>query len=275
MRSPAQLLLHESQLIRDPAAASAVHEELLIRYAAASHRALALSYRPETTYDDGHGSTSAIAAPPAARSPSRGSSLAQRVIAHAQQEWRGLDSNDNGSSTQNDGADSRSTSPAGAGSTSRPPVDARLARVRQIGTAYVPSARVWSEVFSQEAAAAAGFSHAVASGANADGVRGYSGHVDDEDDARVLRLVYEFWRQRDGVEATVAWAAWLLRTGNGKDAVAVIARARSVLGETDGETVERRWKAILDGDAAREGGAGEEHEDDGAADTDPMNSDEA
>ncbi|TBU29581.1 U3 small nucleolar RNA-associated protein 6-domain-containing protein [Dichomitus squalens] len=154
--------------------------------------------------------------------------------------------------------------------TSRPPVDARLARVRRIGTAYVPSARVWSEVFSQESG---GVSHAVTSGADitADGGQVYSGHVDD--DARVLRSVYEYWRQRDGVGATIAWAAWLLRIGDGKEAVAVVSRARSVLGETDGETVERRWKAVLDGQDSREGGAGEEHGEDARADAGPIDSD--
>ncbi|TBU43639.1 hypothetical protein BD309DRAFT_960198 [Dichomitus squalens] len=265
-----ELLLHESQLIRDPAAASALHEVLLIRYAAASHCALALLYRPKITHDDRH--TSAIAAPPAARSPSRGgkaekaSELAQRGSARAQPAWRTQDPD---VSNSREAYGSQSSSTSAAGSTCRPPVDARLARVRRIGTAYVPSARVWSEVFSQESG---GVSHAVTSGADitADGGQVYSGHVDD--DARVLRSVYEYWRQRDGVGATIAWAAWLLRTGDGKEAVAVISRARSVLRETDGETVERRWKAVLDGQDSREGGAGEEHGEDGRADAGPIDS---
>ena len=95
---------------------------------------------------------------------------------------------------------------------------------------------MWAEVFKQEAGDVAG---------GADVARSYFGDADG--DERVLRTVYEFWRQSDGVEATVAWASWLLRSGRGKDALAVVARARSVLGEAAGETVERRWKSVLDG----------------------------
>ena len=65
----------------------------------------------------------------------------------------------------------------------------------------------------------------------------------------MLRTVYEFWRQSDCMEATVAWATWLLRSGRGKDALAVVARARSALGDADGLEVERRWKTMLDGEA--------------------------
>lgn len=133
----------------------------------------------------------------------------------------------------------------------QPDVDARLARVRQIGTAYVPSTAVWAEVFRQEAQA-----EGAAGGRRANHSYPYPGDADG--DARVLRAVYEFWRQKDGVEATVAWTTWLLRRGRAKEAVAVVARARSVLGEEGGDEVERRWKAVLDGDAA----AGEGRTDD-------------
>ena len=188
----AQQLLHESSLIREPAAAGALHEVLLIRYAAASHRTLLHRFRASPT-------------------PPRSSSSAPRR------------------SGQRDTASVRGQQPS-------PSTDARLARVRKIGSAYAPSARVWAEVFKQEAGDVAG---------GADVARSYFGDADG--DERVLRTVYEFWRQSDGVEATVAWATWLLRSGRGKDALAVVARARSVLGEAAGETVERRWKSVLDG----------------------------
>ncbi|KAI0645423.1 U3 small nucleolar RNA-associated protein 6-domain-containing protein [Trametes meyenii] len=125
--------------------------------------------------------------------------------------------------------------------------EARLARVRRLGTAHAPSARVWAEVFKQEAQGS------------------WEPAADDGGDVRVLGAVYEFWRQCDGVESTAAWAAWLLRSGRGKDAVAVVGRARSVLGEEAGEAVERRWKGILEGTGAgTEHGAGEEADVDAA-----------
>ncbi|TFK94570.1 hypothetical protein K466DRAFT_579822 [Polyporus arcularius HHB13444] len=189
-------LLHESSLIREPAATGALHEALLIRYAAASHRALRSRFR--------------ITSPPAtiAQPPPR-----QRHIARG-----------------------RANLSASA--------EARLARVRKIGSAYAPSARVWAEVFRQEAGGDSDVASTPAGGADAAN-DAYFGHADG--DERVLRAVYEFWRQTDGVEATVAWATWLLRSGRSKDAVGVVARARSVLGEAAGETVERRWKSVLDG----------------------------
>lgn len=115
--------------------------------------------------------------------------------------------------------------------------EARIARVRRLGAVHTPSARVWAEVFRQECGWHA---DPPASGPDADS------------DARVLGAVYEFWRQSDGVEATAAWAGWLLRSGRSQEAVAVVGRARSVLGEQAGEEVERRWKAALDGPAEAE-----------------------
>lgn len=123
--------------------------------------------------------------------------------------------------------------------------EARIARVRRLGAVHTPSARVWAEVFRQECGWHA---DPPASGLDADA------------DAQVLGAVYEFWRQSDGVEATAAWAGWLLRSGRSQEAVAVVGRARSVLGEQAGEEVERRWKAVLDGPAE----AGEDVEEGGA-----------
>ena len=39
----------------------------------------------------------------------------------------------------------------------------------------------------------------------------------------------------------------MLRHGRGQDAIAVVARARSALGDADGLEVERRWKTVVDG----------------------------
>ncbi|KAI1796429.1 U3 small nucleolar RNA-associated protein 6-domain-containing protein [Ganoderma leucocontextum] len=241
-------LLHESQLIRHPAAATALREALLIRYAAATHHALTLLYRPPSSH---HGSTSSSLSD--ARSVAAGTTTTSslgvatgvREIAQAQRKWHRQDSNVRSAKT---GHHSHGDEPDSGPPSTRPSfLEARLARVRRIGTAYVPSARVWTEVFEQESSA--GSSQAAASGA----VPGlYSGDVDG--DARVLGSIYEFWRQQDGVGATIAWATWLLRNGKGKDAAGVIARVRSVLGQADGEAVESKWKTILDGDARGEDG---------------------
>ncbi|KAI0655912.1 U3 small nucleolar RNA-associated protein 6-domain-containing protein [Cubamyces menziesii] len=223
-------LLRDSKRIRDPAAASTIHEVLLIRYAAASHRALLYQIAHE------HASQ----AQPQART------IAQQQQQQEQQQERKQKQKQVARPTR----DSDTTNEA--------LTQARLARVRKLGTAYSSTARVWAEVFRQESS----FAHARSQPGSVSGC-GSGPDTDAEGDARVLSAVYEFWRQTDGVEATVAWATWLLRRGRGKEAVAVVGRARSVLGETAGAEVERRWKTILDGDTGEKGeGAGEE--DDGA-----------
>ncbi|KAI9067095.1 hypothetical protein FKP32DRAFT_1564309 [Trametes sanguinea] len=196
-------LLHDSKRIREPAAASAIHEVLLIRYAAASHRAL-LHQIAHLDRDAG---------------------AADEQTRNAQQRRR--QQHDNNHTTTSLG----------------PVTEARLARVRRLGTAYAPTARVWAEVFQQES--------------QSQSMEPSNG----EGDARVLGAVYEFWRQVDGVEATAAWATWLLRRGRGTEAVAVVGRARSVLGEQAGAEVERRWKAIIDGGSSAAGDAAGEKDD--------------
>ncbi|PIL34179.1 hypothetical protein GSI_03890 [Ganoderma sinense ZZ0214-1] len=246
-------LLHESQLIRHPATADALHEALLIRYAAATHHALSLLYRSPSSRHGSTPSSLSAAQSIAAGTTSLGLATSVREIAPAQRKWRRQDSNADGPSAKTK-TGHHSVIPgdepdSGLPSTRPPFLDARLARVRRIGTAYyVPSARVWSEVFEQESSA--GSSRASVGGGAISGGVGpglYSG-VDVDEDARVLGSIYEFWRQQDGAGATIAWATWLLRNGKGKDATGVIARGRSVLGEADGERVESKWKKILDGD---------------------------
>ena len=263
--SPAQHLLHESQLIRHPAAATALREALLIRYAATTHHALSLLYRLPTSRHEGTASSlSAVQSLAAGTHSSLGVATDVREIAPTQRKWRRQDSHWVGPSAKagdhGDEPDSPSMPP--------PLLDARLARVRRIGTAYyLPSARVWSGVFEQESS---GSSQAeVAAATPSDAIPGsgdaglYSGDVDA--DARVLGSVYEFWRQQDGVGATIAWATWLLRNGKAKSVAGVIARVRSVLGQADGERVEGEWKRILDGGA----GAGEGGEDGSMEDAAP------
>ncbi|OBZ67094.1 U3 small nucleolar RNA-associated protein 6 [Grifola frondosa] len=112
--------------------------------------------------------------------------------------------------------------------------DVRIARVRQIARRYLPSTDVWQEVFAQEA--------------EAEG-------RDAGENAKVLGVVYEFWRQKEGARAAGAWAVWLLKNGRGQEGKEVVVRARSWLGASESEEVERQWTAAVEGSGD---GAGED-----------------
>ena len=107
--APAQHLLHESRLIREPAQAGAVHEVLLIRYAAATHRALLALHQQSSR------------------------SIAPRLAGSTSARSRSTASEERDDAVEL--------------------AEAHLARVRRLATAYKPSARVWAEVFAQEAGA--------------------------------------------------------------------------------------------------------------------------
>ena len=92
--------------------------------------------------------------------------------------------------------------------------------VRQIASKYLATARVWAKVFSLE--------------------------VENGDSYRLLQEIYELWGQKDEVEATVAWGKWLLIHGRGKEATAVVVKARSSLKEIERMELERRWTVVLD-----------------------------
>ncbi|KAI0829637.1 U3 small nucleolar RNA-associated protein 6-domain-containing protein [Trametes gibbosa] len=255
-----ELLLPESKRIWSPAAASAIHEVLLMRYAAATHRALLQRCCPLEVYqrsqhgnddddddDDGQqqqqahrpqqihntdqtprGTRHASTSTPHAGGSTSGSAGQPRDRAPQQQQQQDLATHREQLAGPPAPTTTTTTRAGPAAALAHPAtVEARLTRVRRLAAAYTPSPRVWAEVFRQEA----------------EWPRG---------DGGVLGAVYEFWRQGDGVGATAAWAAWLLRSGRGADALAVVGRARSVLGEEAGEEVERRWKAILDGRGGEE-----------------------
>ncbi|KZT70905.1 hypothetical protein DAEQUDRAFT_764160 [Daedalea quercina L-15889] len=103
--------------------------------------------------------------------------------------------------------------------------DARVARVRRIGTAYLLTAPVWREVFAQEVVAEVEVPAC---------------------SARVLEMVYEQWRRKDPVHATVGWARWLLSHGKAKAATEVVMRARSSLPEDETRVLEQLWKKEVD-----------------------------
>ena len=104
-------------------------------------------------------------------------------------------------------------------------VDARAARVRHIASAYLVTAAVWREVFAQEEAAS-------------EEAPACSGHI--------IELVYEQWRRKDGVRATVGWARWLLAHGKAKAATEVVMRTRSSLPEDEARELEHLWKQEVD-----------------------------
>jgi U3 small nucleolar RNA-associated protein 6 len=87
----------------------------------------------------------------------------------------------------------------------------RLTFIRTLTTSYLPDASTYAACFALEAARA------------------------EDADADVLEAVYEAWRRRDVVRASLAWAGWLLeRKGSGREAAEVVGRARAeVAGEEE------------------------------------------
>lgn len=94
--------------------------------------------------------------------------------------------------------------------------------IRKVGTAYLPTARVWADIFTSE----------VGRGPAAD----YS----------LLRDVFEFWRKKAGLEATIAWGRWLLTNGRGIEASRLVVSARTYLDEAACLGLEKQWTAALD-----------------------------
>jgi U3 small nucleolar RNA-associated protein 6 len=106
-------------------------------------------------------------------------------------------------------------------------VGERIHFIRETAGEYLATARVWANIFRLEAEAG----------------------DDPTERGRVLQEVFELWRRKDGVEATVAWGRWLLMNGRGKEAINVVVRARGSLKETERSALEKRWTATLDEEA--------------------------
>lgn len=94
--------------------------------------------------------------------------------------------------------------------------------IRKVGTAYLPTARVWANIFISEAA------------------KGPAA------DYKILRDVFEFWRKKAGLEATIAWGRWLLTNGRGMEASSLVVGARTYLDEAACMGLEKQWTAALD-----------------------------
>ena len=93
-------------------------------------------------------------------------------------------------------------------------------RVRKMATEYLATARVWAKVFSLL--------------------------VENSAEHKMFQEVYEMWREKDSIEATIAWGRWLLMNGRGKEATAVVVRARSCLKEPERMELEKQWAVTLD-----------------------------
>lgn len=108
-----------------------------------------------------------------------------------------------------------------------PSAPARRAALARITSAYLPAAGALQRLFAAEAARA---------------------------DAcpDVLRDAYRAWRRRDAAGAALAWAAWLLGQGRGREAAEVVQRARGEAGEGR-MRLEEGWRAACDAAAAGRG----------------------
>ena len=67
---------------------------------------------------------------------------------------------------------------------------------------------------------------------------------DEAQSADMLREIYHAWKRRDALQATLAWAAWLLRRGRGKDANDAVQSARAQAG-AQRQALDDEWRKVL------------------------------
>ncbi|KAF9467295.1 U3 small nucleolar RNA-associated protein 6-domain-containing protein [Collybia nuda] len=100
-----------------------------------------------------------------------------------------------------------------------------LHSVRHMARVYLTTGRVWQQVFST--------------------IEEEDWGSESREKRQVLGEVFEKWRQKDELEATLEWARWLLSSGKGKEATeAVVVGCRSI-GEEGRVELERRWMGIV------------------------------
>ncbi|EIW83286.1 hypothetical protein CONPUDRAFT_101998 [Coniophora puteana RWD-64-598 SS2] len=119
----------------------------------------------------------------------------------------------------------------------------RKRALTRVASAYLPSSIVWAAAFGCEARRDASSTEPGA-GASTD----------------VLSAVYGWWRGKEPVTATLAWASWLLEARQGHEASKVVERAGADLDEGARQELRRKWKERLD-KAGTEREAMDEHED--------------
>jgi len=91
----------------------------------------------------------------------------------------------------------------------------RIEAIRHVARAYLPTARVWARMFALSAEGRGG--------------------------SEVLGEIIEMWGREDGLAASVAWAGWLMKQGEGQKAKEVIVRQRGLLGVEERHELERLW----------------------------------
>ena len=69
-----------------------------------------------------------------------------------------------------------------------------------------------------------------------------------DEKGKTLGVVFEKWRRKDALEATLEWARWLLQNGKGKEASAVMVAGRRNCGEGERLEMEKRWMSVLEAD---------------------------
>lgn len=104
--------------------------------------------------------------------------------------------------------------------------------VRHMARSYLVTARVWQMVFSD---LAGNVSATEREGQETEGKR------------QALAEVYEQWGRSAPMEATLAWAGWLLGTGKGKEASLAVVRARGMVSSSERTEMETRWTKLVCG----------------------------
>ncbi|KAI0688035.1 U3 small nucleolar RNA-associated protein 6-domain-containing protein [Cytidiella melzeri] len=99
----------------------------------------------------------------------------------------------------------------------------RLTFFRDLTTSYLPDSSTFEACFHDEKA------------------------LSSRESAEVLSEIYESWRRRDAVRATLAWAGWLVENGKGKEAGDVVQRARTDVGVGERrQALDEGWRAALE-----------------------------
>lgn len=84
------------------------------------------------------------------------------------------------------------------------------------------------------------------------------------DDAVLLKEIYDIWRRRDALRATLAYAGWLVSVGKGKEASDVIQRSRAEVGAGEKrQALDEGWRRALDQIGLSKGGEDGEGSDSG------------
>ncbi|KAJ3984445.1 U3 small nucleolar RNA-associated protein 6-domain-containing protein [Lentinula detonsa] len=97
----------------------------------------------------------------------------------------------------------------------------KLQNLRHMQSRFINTGKVWQKMFQLEA-------------------------EEEKGDAIVLKEIYELWRKANVLEATIAWAEWLLKNGKGKEASGLIVRSKGSVGQKEQEEMETEWVRVME-----------------------------